>query len=920
MERNHFIQEPILPYHADGEDVDVQKRRETYLKRLAAYLKDPEFRSIEGFPHGTDEAILALSDPPYYTACPNPFIPEIIHEWQEDRRKIREEMGLFNNEDSDEGKNGYHRKPFTSDVSEGKYDPIYRAHSYHTKVPHKAVMRYILHYTDPGDVIFDGFCGTGMTGVAAQMCGNKKEIESLGYRVDKNGIIYDENDPFSRLGLRKVVLNDLSPAATFITYNYNAPINMPIFMRESKQVLREVEKECEWMYETWYPHCDDPNRVKGKINYTVWSEVFRCPNCGEEMVFWDVAMDMKKKKIRKDWECPKCRSLLSKSPSKKSGSIKVERIVNTQFDPTLNETIEQIYRVPVLINYSIGNKRIEKIPDNYDLDKIKKIEDTKIPYEYPTEAMMFVGENWGDSWRAGYHSGITHTNHFFIKRNLWTLACYFNKIEKCSQRNSLLWILTAVTEGCSLLNRERASGIPSKLSGTLYISSTIREIEPIGFLKRKIKKLSKIRFRDEHQNYLIPTFSSTDTGISNNTFDYIFVDPPFGGNLMYSELNFLWETWIGVFTNNKYEAIISNDQNKQLKDYQTLMQRCFSEFYRLLKAGHWMTVEFHNSQNAVWNAIQESLLQAGFIIADVSILDKKQGTFKQVTTSSAVKQDLIISAYKPSLKFEKAFAVKGGTVRGAWDFVQQHLEKLPMPNKVGGRIEIQSERTPYLLYDRMLAFHLVRGLTIPLSASEFYQGLSKGSFLMREGMVFTIPQAHEYDQLRLSAEGVQQLSLFVTDEASAVQWLRGQLDKETGEGPETYAEIQPKFLKQLHTERYEELPELQTILKQNFLQDEEERWYVPDPSRQADLDAIKERALMYEYNEIARGKGKIKVFRSEAITTGFSKAWAEHNYDQIVAVAKRLPEQALQEDPKLKLYVDNARIRASKQPKQEKLL
>jgi hypothetical protein len=77
---------------------------------------------------------------------------------------------------------------------------------------------------------------------------------------------------------------------------------------------------------------------------------------------------------------------------------------------------------------------------------------------------------------------------------------------------------------------------------------------------------------------------------------------------------------------------------------------------------------------------------------------------------------------------------------------------------------------------------------------------------------------------------------------------------------------------------------------------------------------------MHEYNEIARGNSKIKVFRSEAIITGFSKAWAEHNYDQIVAVAKRLPEQALQEDPKLKLYVDNARIRASKQPKQEKLL
>jgi hypothetical protein len=442
-------------------------------------------------------------------------------------------------------------------------------------------------------------------------------------------------------------------------------------------------------------------------------------------------------------------------------------------------------------------------------------------------------------------------------------------------------------------------------------------------MKRKMRTIKKSIFNSDDYLSIIGTKSAASDPIQKNLenyVDYIFIDPPFGANLMYSELNKIQESWFNVSTNNKPEAIINKEQNKKLFDYQELMKDCFDKFYKVLKPGHWMTIEFHNSQNAVWNAIQEGILQAGFVLADISTLDKKQGSFKQVTTTSAVKQDLILSAYKPSSRFEQEFAIKGGTVQGAWDFIQQHLEKLPMPTKIGGRIEIQSERTPYLLYDRMLAFHLVRGLTIPLSASEFYQGLSKGSFLMREGMVFTIPQAHEYDQLRLSAEGVQQLSLFVTDEASAVQWLRGQLDKETGEGPQTYAEIQPKFLKQLHTERYEELPELQTILKQNFLQDDEERWYVPDPSRQADLDAIKERALMHEYNEIARGNSKIKVFRSEAIITGFSKAWAEHNYDQIVAVAKRLPEQALQEDPKLKLYVDNARIRASKQPKQEKLL
>ena len=42
-----------------------QARREHFTKLLAEKLKDPAFRKIEGFPQGTDEAILAMSDPPY---------------------------------------------------------------------------------------------------------------------------------------------------------------------------------------------------------------------------------------------------------------------------------------------------------------------------------------------------------------------------------------------------------------------------------------------------------------------------------------------------------------------------------------------------------------------------------------------------------------------------------------------------------------------------------------------------------------------------------------------------------------------------------------------------------------------------------------------------------------------------------------
>ncbi len=119
-------------------------RRAYFLKLLAAKLRDPQFRNIEGFPVGSDEAILELSDPPYYTACPNPFVQEFI---------------ALHGTPYDPGA-PYLKEPFTADVSEGKYDPLYKLHPYHTKVPHKAIMRYILHYTQPGALIFDGFCGT----------------------------------------------------------------------------------------------------------------------------------------------------------------------------------------------------------------------------------------------------------------------------------------------------------------------------------------------------------------------------------------------------------------------------------------------------------------------------------------------------------------------------------------------------------------------------------------------------------------------------------------------------------------------------------------------------------------------------------------------------------------------------------------
>lgn len=843
-------------------------------------------RHVEGFPIAKDEDIIALSDPPYYTACPNPFIGDFIKE---------------HGKPYDPENDSYHREPFAADVSEGKNDPIYNAHSYHTKVPHKAIMRYILHYTEPGDIVFDGFCGTGMTGVAAQLCGDRKAVESLGYRVLDDGTVLDEKGrPFSKLGARKAVLVDLSPAATFIAYNYNTPVDVQAFEREARRILKEVEEECGWMYQT--QHVVDGkvqrdingNPIMGKINYTVWSDVFVCPHCAAELVFWEVAVDKEKGEVRDGFPCPQCGADLTKRA--------LERAWEKVFDRGIGQTITRARQVPVLINYSVGNKRYEKRPDEYDLELIRKIEESEIPYWYPFDALPE-----GEKTRDPVNVGITHVHQFYTRRNLWVLACFLSHL-RLQENSHLTMVLTGVAYSSTRMYRwthDYEGGGP--LSGTYYVPALLREISALDAIERFSKKLQRALMRDVtsygKRNLMIATCSLHSSNIPSNSLDYVFTDPPFGGNLMYSELNFLWEAWLKVFTNNGPEAIENKVQGKGPREYQELMEKCFAEYYRVLKPGRWMTVVFHNSQNRIWNAIQEAIMRAGFVIADVRTLDKKQGTFNQakIGYTIAVKQDLVISAYKPNGGLEKRFALEAGTEEGVWDFVRTHLRQLPRFVEKDGKAEVIAERQNYLLYDRMVAFHIQRGVTVPMGAAEFYAGL-KARFPERDGMYFLPDQVDEYDRKRLLVKDVEQLSLFVIDEKSAIQWLRGELAKK----PQTYQEIQPKFLRELHKARHEKLPELSELLEQNFLRDEEGRWYVPDPNKQSDLEKIREKALLKEFEEYKESRGRLKVFRTEALRAGFKACWAAKDFKTIVDVAKRIPDTVLQEDPSLLMYYDNA--------------
>jgi len=860
-------------FNSEGE------RREHFRKELRKKL--PELKKMEGFPIGEDDDIINLSDPPYYTACPNPWLSDFVAEWEQEKKEIEREGRRTHDLDVS--------VPFTADISEGKKNPVYNAHTYITKVPHPAIMRFLLHYTQPGDIVYDGFAGSGMTGVAAQCCSNPEIATKI--KLKSNN-----------WGGRKVILNDLSTISGFISNGFNRPTNLDKFVAKATEIQKKIEDDYGWMYETF--HTDGR---AGRINYTVWSDIYACKNCSGEMVFWDVAIDHFNNVALDEFTCKSCGTRNSKKD--------LSRVWTTELDSVTNESLKKVKKAPVLIHYKVGSSGYTKKPDEHDFKVLEKVRNMAPKHWVPTSDVPR-----GDKTGEPLSLGINKAHQFFTDR---TLICLSAVKDLCDSET--LIVLTSMLNRSSLLVKTLVSNYLAQqrgktiggwagtpLDGTLFIPSINSEVSVLSSLGSRTQSLGKMvgytsRF-NKYGNYSGQVGSATGICLESNSVDYIFIDPPFGSNRIYSDLNFINESWIGVLTNNTDEAIESRSQGKSLLDYHGLMYKCFKEFHRVLKPGKWMTVEFSNTSAAVWNGIQTALSGSGFVVANVSALDKKQGSFNAVNNPTSVKQDLIISCYKPSSEFDETFRQKQHTELAVWDFVEEHLNHLPIHLMDGNSTTAIIERSPKILFDRLIAFYVQKGLPVPIDAGKFQKGLRE-RFVGRDGMFFTQEQVQIYDKKKAEAPEFVQLSLLVSSEQDGVLWLKNVLKEKSMK----YQDINPEWMQALAGVRKGDvLPELAVLLEENFLE-KEGKWYVPDPENEIDLEQLRTKRLLkqfYEYcTQASKPKGKIKEARVDALRAGFKHCYQDKDFKTIVQVGDRIPNNLLMEDEVLLQFYDIASSR-----------
>lgn len=490
------------------------------------------------------------------------------------------------------------------------------------------------------------------------------------------------------------------------------------------------------------------------------------------------------------------------------------------------------------------------------------------------------------------------------------LSLSLNRIENSSLSKKLTMITTSMLPKLTKMNRympqHGSRALVGPMANTLYIPSMFVENNSMDQFAFQMKKIIKTIINDIQTTVLNHSLLSSNA--QDNSVDYIFTDPPFGANIMYSELNFLWESWLKVRTNNKTEAIENRTQGKSLLDYQNIMTQCFKEYYRVLKPGRWMTVEFSNTSAAVWNGIQTALQRAGFVISSITALDKGRGGLQSMLGTTAVRQDLVISCYKTSADFEKSFVNGSVSFTNVRAFLEEHLKHLPVHVAREQKTTAIIERSPKILYDRLISLYIMRGLRVPIDAADFQDMLMR-SFIERDGMYFLPEQAAEYDEKKALMPQMEQMALIVTTEAEGLLWLRAKLSGK----PQTYQDLHPQWMQAITAVRKGDiLPELKVILDENFIPESDGRWRTPDMNEVKDREALRTRALLKEFgryvSELTTSKSKkLKEIRVEALRAGFKSCWEKKDFQTIVNMGDKIPQNLLLEDEQLLMFYDIAK-------------
>ena len=179
-----------------------------------------------------------------------------------------------------------------------------------------------------------------------------------------------------------------------------------------------------------------------------------------------------------------------------------------------------------------------------------------------------------------------------------------------------------------------------------------------------IGKLGNI-FNDNNANAMITCGDSSYLDIPDKSVDAVITDPPYYGNVMYSELSEFYYAWLRLALKDKYEhfqgehvpnateIIVNEVQGKDEKDFIEGLTAVFKEAGRKLKDDGLMVFTFHHQEEKAWGAVLQSVLNAGFYISAIYPVQSEKGTSTHIFQKANVRYDMVVVCRKRESEPEK---------------------------------------------------------------------------------------------------------------------------------------------------------------------------------------------------------------------------------------------------------------------------
>ena len=562
--------------------------------------------------------------------------------------------------------------------------PLYDMIRFWGRKPHNIVSKYIEHYTDEGEIVLDPFAGCGVSVIEAARLGRK------GIYNDLNKLCHF----IARTSFEKLDIEELNEC-------------FDLLMERIKYKKHEVLTE---------------KGAKKKISI---DELYhtKCKNCGNNAEIIETEFVRKYKLVRQQahsggiLEEIKRRILRNLENVENMDHVKLVEMVESELNirrreeltRAINELLDSgeivgIGEIPIRIKYSCThcNRTEEKKPDTQDQAKIREIEKLYPAYYYPNFELKYPNNERFYTYRPGTES----VDKLFTKRNLIALSILRHEIDNLGAKNeikrTLLLCFAAILEHVSKMQRPNKKGWDAK---NYVIRPNFLEWNVFHVFRNRFRKIveGKKEANSLRGEALFLFNDARRLPLKDNSVDYVFTDPEYGESIQYYELSYMASCWLGLNNDWKNEIVVNPKQGKDTHKYRQMLLEAFSEIYRVLKPGKYMTVTFHNRELKYWNALMYAILNAGFEYVDAiyQLPQKEYTNWLYAMNPGEMRGDVYITFRKPMHRHE------------------HKEENFVGIRRIIGEVIVPEGRKIILLHQGNATYEqLVRGITLKLLKKE----------------------------------------------------------------------------------------------------------------------------------------------------------------------------------------------------------